>query len=127
MPPPPSLLLVDDDEHKRFFLETCIRRQFGDAMIMHCTSGAEAIAHLAQQPVHAIVTNHSMHPVNGIELTRWVRARFPALPIVMVTGNPIVTREALQAGASRVLSTADYPQLGATLETLLSENNGGAP
>lgn len=122
MPTPPRILLVDDDELKRVLLARHIRALFDTAVITECWSGAEAMEYLEANPVDVIVTNHSMRPVDGVELTRWARNRFPSMPILMVTGNPGITREALRAGADRVVEFGDLAQIRAFLQRALARS-----
>lgn len=116
----PRLLLVDDDESKRSLLAHFLLLEFCGASVVECISGAAAIEHLLLHPIDALITDHSMQPVDGVELTQWVRARFPRLPIVMVTGNATVAQRALAAGADLVLETARYLELGPAVRRLLS-------
>lgn len=117
---PLHLIVVDDDEHKRALIVHQLGRQFERAVLFQCASGAEAIEHLKTNAVDAIVTDHSMHPVNGIELIQWVRARTKELPILMVTGHPEIEAEALKAGATKVITFDRFREVGPLLSELLN-------
>lgn len=119
MPHSPKILVVDDDENKRLLIARFLELHFGDARITLCDSGEQAMEHLSHHPIDALITNHSMQPVNGVELTHWARSRFPALPILMVTGNPGIAQEAMNAGATHVMEFARYAEIGPILRRVL--------
>lgn len=121
MPLTPQLLLVDDDPQKRALLAHFLLLEFPHADIVQVDSGAAAIAHLERQSVDAVVSNHSMQPVNGVELARWIRSHRRDLPLVMVTGNTHVAEAALAAGVDAVLDTAHYVELGPAVRRLLRQ------
>jgi len=116
-----KVLVVDDDAEKRFLIAHHLTKTFeaGELTLIQCDSGATAIKHLEKHAVHALVTDNSMSPVNGLELITWVRQRDETLPVVMVTGNPDIERVAVKAGASVVLSSQQYRDVGPILKTLL--------
>jgi DNA-binding NtrC family response regulator len=114
-----KLLLVDDDAEKRFLVAHHLAKEFEGVNLVECGSGAEAIAHLEKNTVHAVVTDNSMSPVNGVELIQWVRERLVDLPVVMVTGNPEIERVAIKAGASVVVSSRNFREVGPLLRQLL--------
>ena len=117
-----KVLLVDDDEEKRFLIATHIARNFtdGNISLFEYDCGATAIAHLEKDWVHALVTDNSMSPVNGLELIRWVRERDAALPVIMVTGNPDIEKVAVKAGASAVLASQQFTEIATVLTRLLA-------
>lgn len=121
MPSDFKFLLVDDDKEKRFLIAHHLSREFEGASLVECDSGAAAIAHLENNSVHAVVTDNSMSPVNGLELIIWLRERDVNLPVVMVTGNPEIERVAIKAGASVVVTSHKFKEVGGILRKLLSE------
>jgi CheY-like chemotaxis protein len=121
MPSDFKFLLVDDDKEKRFLIAHHLSLEFEGVRLIECDSGAEAIAHLENHPVHAVVTDNSMSPVNGLELIIWLRERDANLPVVMVTGNPEIERIAIKAGASVVVTSHKFKEVGPILKKLLHE------
>lgn len=121
MPREIKVLVVDDDAEKRFLITHHLAKAFAEEQItlVECDSGATAIAHLEKNTVHALVTDNSMGPVNGLELISWVRQRDESLPVVMVTGNPEIERVAVKAGASVVLGSQRFQEVGTILKSLL--------
>ena len=49
------------------------------------TSGAEALRLLATEPIEIVVTDVIMPRMDGIELLREIRARYPELPVIAMT------------------------------------------
>jgi two-component system C4-dicarboxylate transport response regulator DctD len=114
-----KILLVDDDAEKRFLIAHHLAREFEGVTLIQCDSGAAAIAHLERNPVHALVTDNSMSPVNGLELIIWLRERDGNLPVVMVTGNSGIEPIAVKAGASVVVTSSRFKEVGPILKQLL--------
>lgn len=71
-----KFLIVDDDAQKRFLIVRELAKEFPNVQLVECESGEEAITHLQGNPVHGLITDNSMSPINGVELITWVRARF---------------------------------------------------
>ena len=117
-----ALLLVDDDEHKRSLIAHFLRRRLPDCLLLECENGLQAIEALKSHAVRAVITDHSMQPVNGLELSRWIRQHFVNLPVVMVTGHPAIEPEARAAGVSVVLSSSKFAEVGGIVAQLVEGN-----
>jgi two-component system nitrogen regulation response regulator NtrX len=120
-----KFLLVDDDAEKRFLIAHHLAREFDGVALIQCDSGAAAIAHLEENTVHAVVTDNSMSPINGLELITWVRQRNMKFPVVMVTGNPEIEHIAIKAGASVVVTSHKFKDVGPILKNLLQTEQPG--
>ena len=99
------ILIVDDEE---FILETTREalRDVGYRPLI-ATGGEEALHVIeeADAPVDAVVTDLRMPDVDGFDLIRTLRARYPNLPIVAASGVADGrTDEALDAGAQAFLA-----------------------
>lgn len=112
-------MIVDDEEQKRLLLGRFLRRSFPQVSLVECGNGAEAIAQLEKGAVDLVITDNRMEPVSGIELTRWIRARQPELPVLMVTGHPDLEKAAREAGATRLIDFARYAEIGRIVAELL--------
>ena len=95
-----SVLVVDDDPNKRLFLKLFLQRAFETEGIYEFESGIAATEFLLRHDVAVIITDYKMQPVDGLELTRWIRKRTHDLPIMRVTGHPEIQAQALRAGVN---------------------------
>lgn len=85
---PPAVLIVDDDPSLRALLEQHVTRA-GYSPILAATP-ADGLARLAEEPLIALVFSDIRMPdkESGHDFIRAVRRRWPALPLVAVTGYP---------------------------------------
>jgi CheY-like chemotaxis protein len=55
--------------------------------VIEASSGAQALAILAERSdIGLVITDHGMPGMSGVALAQAIRARWPRLPIVLVTG-----------------------------------------
>ncbi|AEN73018.1 histidine kinase [Rhodothermus marinus SG0.5JP17-172] len=89
--PPVRVLLVDDEPGVRNVL-TRLLALHGHTVVQ-AASAAEALAHLEREAFDIVFTDQGMPEVSGVELARQIRARYPQLPIVLITGDTEVRAE----------------------------------
>ena len=97
------VLLVEDD---RDLLEAlCATLRLAGHETLGVTDGHAALDVLAQQPVGLVITDVQMKPMDGHAVLAAVRARCPALPVVLMTAFGEVQKAvaAMRAGASDYL------------------------
>lgn len=95
-----KILVVDDDPlSRRIVTQTLARAGFGTA---EATNGEEALWQLNAKEFDAVVSDVGMPRMNGIELLQNVHARFPWLPVILITGciEDDLREEALTWGAA---------------------------
>lgn len=99
----PNLLIVDDDETIQRLL--CMAAQELGWRPMVASSGNEALD-LLSPALCAIVLDHGLPGMNGIQTLVKIQHLFPALPVIMLTGlNDAETAvKALRAGAADYLT-----------------------
>ncbi len=85
MPLPKWRVLVVDDQYLVLQTVTAQLQRLG-LEVLTARHGGEAWELLQRQTVHLLVTDLSMPVMNGIELARRVREKFPQLPIILMTG-----------------------------------------
>jgi CheY-like chemotaxis protein len=116
---PLHLLVTDDDVDKRALLSRAVSREFPHASVFECHSGQEALEYCAGNRVDAIITNHNMYPVNGIELVTTLRRCGSTVPIIMVSGHPDVRTEAEAAGVDLFLEWNEPIKIGKPIAEFL--------
>ncbi|WP_135466965.1 hybrid sensor histidine kinase/response regulator [Crenalkalicoccus roseus] len=102
-PPPPAgrrtILLVDDDPLIQAGTAAMLEDLGHDVRL--AGSGLAALEALAAGPVELVLTDYAMPGMNGLDLARRIRERYPALPVVIVTGYADLPGEA----------AAEFPRL----------------
>jgi DNA-binding response OmpR family regulator len=82
---PVHVLVVDDeDELVSALAERLTLRGFS---ARGATSGTAALAWLAAEPFDVVVVDVKMPGLGGLDLVRSIKARRPALPVVLLTGH----------------------------------------
>ena len=99
-----SLLIVEDDELLRDALDAQLR-QAGHNVTL-AVDGAQAQALLEAQRFDAVILDLGLPKICGMEVLRWTRRRFPALPVLVLTAcDGIDDRvQGLNAGADDYLT-----------------------
>jgi CheY-like chemotaxis protein len=84
------VIIADDNAHMRALLRSLLQ-SLGVHSVFEAPDGAQAFAVMRDFKPDFVLTDLTMQPVDGIELTRMVRTRKdspnPYLPIIMVTGH----------------------------------------
>jgi DNA-binding response OmpR family regulator len=102
---PLPLLVVDDDELARALV--CDRLKSRGFQVLEAADGREAMALLEQQPFRVLLLDWRMPTMDGIELTKELRARGLTDPyVIMLTSKdePIDYEQGYQAGVDDYLS-----------------------
>jgi len=79
------VLVVDDDEDVRGGVAACLR-ELGYRITV-ASSGGAALDALAATRFDLVVMDYAMPGMNGVEAGRMIRARWPELPILFITGH----------------------------------------
>ena len=100
-----AVLLVDDEEPVRRAVVRLLERQRW--RVRACAGGDEALETLARAggAVDVVLTDYSMPGMTGAALAVAVRQRWPALPVVLMTGyaDDVATGEAAASALAGVL------------------------
>ncbi|HEV3165583.1 MAG TPA: response regulator [Isosphaeraceae bacterium] len=83
----PFVLLVDDHEMCLQLLREIV--ESAGHRCVTATSGADALVLCADHRPQAVVTDLSMPGVDGGVLAQWLRARYPTVPLVLLTGQDL--------------------------------------
>jgi CheY-like chemotaxis protein len=102
------ILVVDDNDHMRNLLRAMLFA-FGFKSVQSEEDGRTALTAMQSLKPDIIVTDYSMHPVDGIEFVKAVRALNSPMawtPVIMVTGHKErhYVEKARDAGVTELLS-----------------------
>ena len=113
-----SILLVDDNQDAA--QTTSALLQLSDHEV-HCASSArEALDFLDEHPeIQVVVSDIRMPDVDGFDLFRVLRHRAPTLPIVLITGQPLVDEDQIPKGATIVTKPFSIGQLQKAISACL--------
>ncbi len=93
------ILVADDERNLRKVLGAQLRRDGYDVQLV--ADGDEALAALAEHPADVLITDLRMPKMDGMDLLRRVVAKYPGLPVIIITAHGTVDTavEALKTGA----------------------------
>lgn len=118
--PSPRFLVVDDDPAVRAI---CVRLlQLSHYEVEQVDNGAQALQLLETGSYDIVLTDLNMPVLNGLELLRHIKARFPNLDVIMITGFASIdtARQALKLGAFDYLTKPlELDDLQHTVQTCL--------
>lgn len=81
----PRILLVDDDQSMRLALRRALDRE--GYSVIEAGDGREALKQIDTHPVDLVITDIIMPESEGIELTFALRKRYPAVPVIAMSGG----------------------------------------
>jgi DNA-binding NtrC family response regulator len=99
-----KVVLVDDEAG---FVETLARRLDRRGVTVYTAlSGPAALQELSRQPVDVVVLDLKMAGMDGLATLREIKARHPALPVILLTGHGTMEsmQDILEQGAYDYLS-----------------------
>jgi len=96
---PARLLVVDDDPLVLASLKTVLSGE--GYRVSTASSGEEALSLLNREAQDLLVVDIRMEPMNGVEVLKHVKARWPATEVILLTGYQTVSSalEAIRYGA----------------------------
>lgn len=118
----PTVLVVDDSEVDRRLVGGILEMR-PEYRIVYADDGVEALASVRESQPDLIVTDLRMPKMDGLELVRSVRAEWPAVPVILVTGHDsqALALEALRQGAAGFVPKSEIPtMLAETVEDVLA-------
>lgn len=96
-----KILVVDDAQVERLLIEGLLRKN-PDYRVALAENGKEALAKIDEDPPDLVVSDLMMPEMDGVELVRTVRRRYPTIPVILMTayGDEATAVEAFEAGAA---------------------------
>ena len=79
------ILLVDDEQMVRSVLTKLLTLR--GHTVWAAESGPEALVLVESRPFDLVIVDQAMPEMNGRELAQLLRKRFPAMPIILLTGD----------------------------------------
>ena len=93
-----KVLVVDDDEVIRRLMCRFLGKRCFEAH--SARDGADAIEFLeGKEHLDIIITDYSMPRINGVELTRIIKDRYPRMIVIGMSGFGTVEEDFMKAGA----------------------------
>ena len=80
-----AVLVVDDDENVRSSLRRVLRR--ANCTVLDAPEAASALEILERESVQVVVSDYRMPGMDGVELLRLVKERYPNIQRVFITGQ----------------------------------------
>lgn len=120
---PKRILIADDHEVVRSGLRSILQTREGWEIVAEADNGKDAITLIAEKTPDVAIIDYSLPLINGVEVTRSVKARQLDTQILIFTmhDNDALVREAFKAGARAFLLKSEAKrQLTAAVEALLA-------
>jgi len=117
----PIVLVVDDSAVDRKLIEATLKTRL-DWIVEFAENGAQGLQMVGQLFPDVVVTDLQMPEMNGIQLCAEIKAEYPQVPVILITGkgSEDLAVEALAAGAaSFVPKSALATSLLETIEQVL--------
>jgi DNA-binding NarL/FixJ family response regulator len=118
-----NILIADDHEVVRSGLRSILEAHSGWKVVAEAKDGKEAIAKAVQTKPDVAIVDYALPTMNGIEVTRQIRARAPETEVLVFTmhDSDAIVGQVLEAGARAFLLKSDAKQyLIAAVESLAS-------
>jgi len=118
-----AILIVDDDAEMRAYIRHCLRTfAGGDHRISEASDGQEGLVLLEMEPFDVMITDVVMPRMDGLDLCRAARERYPTMPVLLVSGEvPAEARRQaqLQHAGAALAKPFNARKLRLTLDHLL--------
>jgi DNA-binding NarL/FixJ family response regulator len=96
-------MIVDDSPRARGALSAFISTQSRLTVVCEASNGEEAVEKIRSQIPDLILMDIQMPVMDGLEATRFIKAKWPQIKIVILTMYPGYQAESLSAGADAFL------------------------
>jgi signal transduction histidine kinase len=97
-----TILVIDDDGGARKFCHKALKSAFGDSLrFMEAEDGESGLSAIERHVPHCVLLDHLMPGIDGIEVLKRIRVRYPYLPVVMIdgNGNDVIAVQSMKEGA----------------------------
>lgn len=113
-------MIVDDAEDLRTVLSLAFRRDGRLEVLASVGDGQQGVAAVRQHAPDVVLMDVSMPVMDGLTATRHLKAEFPDLPILILTGfaDARLGEEAMRAGADAFMDKSE--SLPAVVDALVA-------
>jgi DNA-binding NtrC family response regulator len=115
------ILFVDDEPELLDSLERLLHPMKDRWDMVFARSGTEALAWLETRPFDVLVTDVRMPRVDGVRLLRWVKAKFPGMVRIVLSGyfEREMALEAAETAHVYLVKPVDVGRLREAIESSL--------
>jgi DNA-binding NarL/FixJ family response regulator len=110
MAQPTRVLIADDSAHTRDGLRALLATWPELLVVGEAADGQEALEHIAQLQPDVVLMDLYMPVLDGVQATRLIKERWPAISVVVLTMNASEQAAALAAGADAFLIKGSSPE-----------------
>ena len=107
---PVRVLIADDRGRCRRALRAFLNTSAGVEIVAEAADGQEAIELVEQHSPDVMLMDVRMPVMDGIKATQCIKAKWPAVKVVIVSMYPSYELDALTAGADAFISKGASPQ-----------------
>jgi len=101
-----TILCVDDEDVPMMLRKLVLEKQ--GYQVLTAPSGKEALALLHRGGIDLVLSDQMMPGMTGTELTKFVKAGWPEMPVILISGVNEIPTDATYA--DRFVSKVDGPQ-----------------
>ncbi|MBI3181261.1 MAG: response regulator [Myxococcales bacterium] len=83
---PGRILVIDDEKSARLLLERVLTRAGHEVVLVE--TGEEGLEQLAKQPFDLLISDKNLPGIDGLEVLRLARTKYPRLQAIVITGFP---------------------------------------
>lgn len=118
-----QVLLVDDNPVQLTVRELVLRKAEIETHVATTAPSALALlrSDVGRQKIGAVVTDHVMPKMDGVEFVKQLRAFNPNLPVIVISGLPDADQEYSDLNVIFRLKPCDPDELIALVKTVLKE------
>ena len=103
---PGTILVIDDDPAILALLNKVLTR--AGFQVRLAAAGEAGLKLLETEPIDLLLTDKNLPGMNGLDVLREAKARYPALPVILITAYPTVETRG-QAEALGAFGYIDKP------------------
>ncbi len=107
---PIRVLIADDSAHARDGLRSLLVTQPLVAVVGEATNGEDAVRRVAECRPDVVLMDLQMPVMDGLQATRLIKARWPAVTVIVLTIHAEYERAALAAGADAFAVKGGTPE-----------------